>query len=299
MATGDHAVSTAFHAVSTLLLVLAFSSVLASCSSTGELSDPDAFRIATFNVHYLSLRDDTMDWPGRRDAVARVLEEIDADIVAFQEMETFGGGSFHTENRQLDFVLDRLPEMRAAAVGDPETYPSTQPVLYRASRFEALDQGFFFFSPTPDEIYSRPWHARFPAFASWVRLRDTTSRATFTVYNVHFDAQSPRNRLKSAHLVVNRLISRPYPDDPVIVTGDFNAPSFFPTMRTLLDAGLHRAPTSGSTYHFNRGINLIPGIDHILGSRSIRFDGTTVIRRSYGGRFPSDHYPVVARVALE
>ena len=67
-----------------------------------------------------------------------------------------------------------------------------------------LEQGFFFFSPTPDIIYSRPWKKRFPAFCTWVRFRDAKG-GRFYLYNVHFDHSSLTNRVNSARLVAQRL----------------------------------------------------------------------------------------------
>ena len=68
--------------------------------------------------------------------------------------------------------------------------------------------------------------------------------------------------------------------------------------RILRRAELHRAPVRGPTYHFNRGLGLIPGIDHILGSAEVSFDEAFRLRDRYDGRYPSDHYPVHAQVHL-
>jgi hypothetical protein len=120
-------------------------------------------------------------------------------------METFIGRHWNEENKQLDWVLNHFPEYGGTAFGDSRRYPSTQPILYRKSRFQALDQGFFFFSADPDQIYSRPWKGRFPAFCSWSRIREKDSGRSFYVYNVHFDYSSLRNRLYSAQLVAERI----------------------------------------------------------------------------------------------
>lgn len=284
-----------------LLATVLLSLALTNCSAAPPLASSlplDAVRLATLNVHYLAVHDDRMRWDERRDSVEAALREADADLVAFQEMETFEGRSFSGRNVQLDFVLERFPEYEAAAVGDPRSYPGTQPILYRRDRFEPLEQGFFFFSPEPDEIYSRPWHARFPAFASWVRFRDERTGERFVVVNVHFDATSARNRLKSARLVVARTEALGAGGEPVIIAGDFNAPRFFPTMGILRRAGYERAPARGATFHFNRGLNVMPGIDHVLVSGGVEVLGAWVDREAYGERYPSDHYPVVADVRL-
>jgi hypothetical protein len=89
-----------------------------------------------------------------------------ADLVAFQEMQTFGGGRYRAENLQLSWLKQQLPDYRFAAVGDPTVYPSTQPIMYLANRLELLEQGFFFFSPEPDILYSPPWKGGYPSFCS-------------------------------------------------------------------------------------------------------------------------------------
>ena len=267
--------------------------VLLTGAVTGQdLNSAWDLRVATLNVHYLSLRRDTTDWPARAPSVVGSLKAIDADLVAFQEMETFGGGSFARENVQLDYVRSSLPEYEVAAVGDPSVYPSTQPILYRPDVLQVTDQGFFFFSPEPDVIYSAPWHARFPAFASWVRFLHRPTGTAFVAYNIHFDVQSARNRTKSARLLAERAAGSRYADDPILILGDFNAPRFFPTMGILRRAGYARARANGPTFHFRRGINLIPAIDHVLGSPDVTFGESEVHRNRFLGQFPSDHHPV-------
>jgi len=272
--------------------------LIASCSSTAPYTDEGDFTIASFNIHYLAVGRDVMPWDERKEAVREVLEELDADLVAFQEMETFGGGHMSEENIQLDFVLDSFPRYEAAAIGDPERYPSTQPIIYRADRFRAVEQGFFFFSPTPDVIYSRPWHARFPAFASWALFERLATGERFYVYNVHFDASSARNRLKSASLTIERIDERSV-DAPVLVVGDFNAPLAFPTMRRFMRSGLDHSGIRRATFHFKRGFNLIPAIDHILHSEGLETLKGHIARGDSDGVYPSDHYPVMTAVTFD
>ena len=256
--------------------------------------EPNGVRVATFNVHYLSQRVPAMNWDGRQEAVMRVIEAMNADIIAFQEMETFAGGRFSDTNLQLDSVLAAFPEYAAAAVGDPEVYPSTQPILYRPADLRVVTQGFFFFSETPDTIYSRPWHKRFPAFASWASFERLADGFEFTVFNVHTDASSGRNRMKTARLVVDRIENRDDRGAPVILAGDFNAPASFPSARIYDRADLVRARGSSATFHFNRGLHLFPAIDHIRVSGGLSVSQASVVRLSLDGIWPSDHYPVLA-----
>lgn len=252
----------------------------------------------TFNIHYVSLRQDRMKWEERRGAVVDALREGAADIIGFQEMETFDGGHWNEENIQIDWITGSFPEYSLAAADDPRIFPSTQPIFYKHDRFEFVEQGFFFFSPTPDKIYTRPWNGRFPSFCSWVRLLDRGSGERFYVYNLHFDAGSQGNRLKSAALTAERLSARGNGEEAVVVLGDFNAPKFFRPVKTVAQANLSVADTTGSTFHFNRGINILPAIDHVLYSDDFTFVQTTVVRKRYDGVWPGDHYPVFVSLAL-
>lgn len=260
----------------------------------GDKNDSQSIRFSSFNIHYVAAGQKKLDWDNRKQAVVGALKDINADIIAFQEMETFAGGSFNTQNKQLDWVTENFPEYRAGAYGEAKIYPNTQPVLYRHSRFKQLEQGFFFFSDTPDVIYSRTFNGSWPAFCSWTRLKDINSGQEITVFNVHFEYKSMSNRSKSAKLVAEKIKSLVGDDSAVVLLGDTNAPSFGGTMRTLKKIPLQLAAPVGSTFHLNRGWNLIPAIDHIFFSDELSLSGElSLLRRKYDDVWPTDHYPVV------
>jgi endonuclease/exonuclease/phosphatase family metal-dependent hydrolase len=277
--------------------------ILVGCSAqSGKAEDPVGagtapFRIGTFNIHYVVPGRERMEWEPRAEAAVAAVRALDADIVAFQEMETFTGGHVSTRNVQLQTMRQQFPGHSFGAVGNPEEYPWTQPVMYRSARFEQLDQGFFFFSPTPDRIYSEPWQESFPAFCSWVRLRDREAGRSLYVYNVHFDHRSLENRNKAAELVVERARAREHPEDAALVIGDTNSLWFFRSIRILEDAGFTLADPSGPTFHWNRGLDLLPAIDHLLVNDALRAGDAEVLRRKIDGVWPSDHYPVAFPVS--
>ena len=258
----------------------------------------DAVHVASFNIHYIVPHDKNDDWEKRKLAVSFVLNEMDADIVAFQEMETFDGGHYSERNLQLEWVLSTTEGYEAAAIGDPQFFPSTQPIIYKSSQYAAVDQGFFFFSETPDEIYSAQWNGGYPYFCSWVRFRDVRTQTDFYVFNVHNDYKSRRNRLKTSRLVADRIERIVQDDVPIIVLGDFNAPKGFKEIRLLEEIGLSVVPPSGAT---NRvvGTHLLPAIDHILLSNTLRPQSDIKVwRGKYDGVYPADHYPISVRVVF-
>ena len=223
-----------------------------------------------------------------------------ADAIAFQEMESFARGDEGGTNLALDWLLGNNPGYAAAAAGDPKTFPSTQPILYRRARLEPLDQGWFFFSETPEVIYSRTFDGSYPAFASWARFRDLPSGSTFTVFNVHTDFRSRTNRARSIELVADRIRAPIDSGETVFVTGDLNARLGSANVESLEAAGLSFVPVEGSTYHFDRGLNLFGAIDHVAyGPGAAPLGEPIVLRRRFDGEWPSDHYPLVADFRLD
>ena len=265
---------------------------------------PDTLRLATYNVHYIIMRQETGawslgDWERRKGPLDQAFKAVAADLIAFQEMESFGGGSESEVNLTLDWLLANNPDYAAAAVGDPATFPSTQPILYRTQRLSLDDQGWFFFSDTPDVIYSRTFNGSYPAFASWAAFTDNGSGAAFRVVNVHTDYASLSNRMQSVALVAERIAPWIASGETVFVMGDLNGRLGDDVVTVLEEAGLVFAPVEGSTYHFNRGLNLFGAIDHIAVAGDAELAGPPVVlRRQFDGEWPTDHYPVIADYRL-
>ena len=284
-----------------LVVVLVSTACVQHLRNSGTLSvpprQPDTLRLATYNVHYIWLGRQTGawsvgDWERRKGPLDEAFKALDADIVAFQEMESFSRGSDGSVNLTRDWLLENNPDYRAAAVGDWREFPSTQPIFYRAGAFDVIDQGWFFFSDTPDVIYSRTFNGSFPAFASWAEFRRSDGQV-FKVVNVHFEYSSGSNRLLSAELVAKRIGPWIAAGETVFLTGDLNARLGAPTVKILEAAGLTFAPVQGATYHFNRGINLFGAIDHIAVSVDAELaTPPIVLRERFNHEWPTDHYPV-------
>ena len=261
---------------------------------------PGALRVASFNVHYIWLnraqgRWSVGDWHQRKGPLDATFKALDADLVAFQEMESFAGGNDDSVNLARAWLLKNNPGYAAAAVGNWREFPSTQPIFYRTKRLETLRQGWFFFSETPDVIYSRTFDGSYPAFASWVDFRRRETGETFRVINLHLDHSSAENRRRSIELVAGRVEDWIAEGRAVILAGDLNARLGSSLHERLERAGLSFLPVAGATYHFDIGLNLYGAIDHLAHSAQFAPAGAPmVMRERLGAKWPADHYPVVA-----
>lgn len=294
--------------VAALFLVLA----LVACAQIYRNSGADplpaasetALRVATYNVHYISVRRETgdwslADWHRRKEPLDEAFKYIAADLVAFQEMESHSGPEESQDNLTLDFLMENNPDYAAAASGNPAVFPNTQPILYRTERLEMMDQGWFFFSGTPEVIYSRTFNGSYPAYATWASFTDRKTGANFRVVNIHTDFSSRENRLQSVELVAERISPVIASSETVLVMGDMNARLGDRTLEIIEETGVTFAPVQGATYHFNRGLNLFGAIDHIGWAGDVAMASPpTVIRQQFSGEWPTDHYPYLIDLIL-
>jgi len=264
-----------------------------------SLRSAELIRVATYNVHYIAAnrtdgRWSLTDWEDRKEPLSRAVDELDADVIGFQEMETFHWPEGGDENLTLDWLLTNHPEYTAGAIGDPNDFPSTQPIFYRHDRFNLINQGWFFFSKTPDVIYSRTFNGSFPAFASWIELEEIETKKIFKVVNIHTDFSSYSNRRQSLELVATRVTPWLDAGEAVLVIGDFNAWRESRLHEIIKDTGLYFVPLTVSTYHFNHGLHLMPAIDHV--AYSMHFDpavAPVVLQKKFLGKWPTDHHPII------
>lgn len=295
----------------TFLLLVAVLAALVGCqqvrnSGGPELPPPpqEGVRIASYNVHYILSeqsegRWSRGAWSRRKGPLDATFKALKADVIAFQEMESFAGGNDDSNNLARSWLLENNPAYEAAAIGDWRAFPSTQPIFFRTERFDLLDQGWFFFSETPDVIYSRTFDGSYPAFASWADFQDRKTGATLRVLNVHLDYSSSENRRKSTELAAEQVSEWRREGRIVLLAGDLNARLGSSVHQALEGVGLRFAPIAGATYHFDQGLNLFGAIDHIGFSEEILALGPPVVyRRKLGDVWPTDHYPVVVDFAV-
>ena len=250
----------------------------------------------SFNIRYGTANDGENAWPLRRELVAEVVRDFDAEVVGLQEALHF----------QLQELESRLPGYGWEGVGrdDGREAGEYAAILYREDRMELLAEGTFWFSDTPEVPGSMSWGNEIPRICTWVRLRPREGGGEFTLLNVHWDHQSQPSRERAAALLLERMRSMGGEGQLMVVTGDFNAGEGNPAFRALLTSsdvplrdsfrGLHPDSSEVGTYHGFRGGTEGEKIDAVLMGPGWGAAEAGIIRTRHEGRYPSDHYPVTA-----
>ncbi|OQA00233.1 MAG: Endonuclease/Exonuclease/phosphatase family protein [Planctomycetes bacterium ADurb.Bin401] len=259
--------------------ILFFSAFLVTAAKAAETQAIDV-KTMSFNVRV----DVTGSWGGRKNKVAKIMNDQNPDIIGVQE----------ALNHQVTDIQKSLRGYANYAVGrnDGKTGGESCAIFYKKDRFTLNDKGTFWFSDTPDKV-SQGWDA-WPRICTWVHLTDKNTGKAFYVYNVHlaaFFASGARN--KSAELIAERVAARKT-NDPFIVMGDFNMKTTSKGMRYLLNRE-GKTPYARMTdawdtiYPDVRG----PRYDHITLSKEIRPTYVELDKRK-----ASDHYALIANLQI-
>ncbi len=279
--------------------------------------------------------DDVEDWNDRSDFVTNIIKNK-SDIAGLQEV-------LNDQKVAIEFLLP--PNWGHIGVGrdDGEDEGEYCSIFYSKERFTVDENGTFWFSDNPDEAGSKsdaswgnPSHKR---ICTWGRFIEKSSERGFYVYNLHLSPNSGAddpilNRMKSIVLLQERIKDRSHPEDPFIVTGDFNAepteissiglmggpvdvPPWVPTPTIpWLPEPLIKSKDSWAvsqcdeleedceelqemTFHDGEGGEGIGSrIDYIFVRDDVLVIGTNILRFTVGGYYPSDHYPIFASLSL-
>jgi endonuclease/exonuclease/phosphatase family metal-dependent hydrolase len=273
-----------------LLLSLAFAQAPAP-----QPAQAAPLTVMSFNIRYGTANDGDNHWLKRREQLFALLREQQADVVGLQE-------ALHG---QVDEILQAVPGYDYVGVGrsDGRRAGEYAAILYRKARLQPRRSDTFWFSDTPNAVKSTSWGNQIERICTWAYFEDREG-AAFYVYNVHLDHQSQPSRERSAALLLERIRARD-PKAPAVVTGDFNAGEDNPAavaMRTLfVDSFRVRHPdaTEAGTFSgFKFGQTSGDKIDFVFVEPGTEVLEAAIVRTSRDGRYPSDHFPVTARIRL-
>lgn len=273
--------------------LIIFVSLLFLAMAYGKAEDKEVLKIATFNLRMDTPSDGENAWFHRKDMVN--------DLIRFYGFDLFGTQEGFTH--QLNDIL-RLSDYRFIGVGRDDGKDAGEhcAIFYRSDRFKVLDQGDFWLSEHPEKP-GRGWDGTCcNRICTWGKFEDLKNHKQFYFFNVHYEYEGDVARRESSNLMISRIKSIAG-NQPVFLTGDFNA---FPTeepIRILNDSGflndsykITKEVPFGPvcTYHgYDSTIKTEERLDYIWVTDSIQIDKYGVLTNTLYGHTPSDHFPVM------
>ena len=286
--------------------------------ATDDVSrDASRLRVMSFNIRYATASDGENRWSWRREFLGDCIAEQSPDLLGLQEVLP----------EQSEWIAGYLSERARRGEGpeyaffgrtrepDPAQGEAVT-IFYRTDRLERIveDGDTFWVSETPEVVGSQSWNTACRRVVTWSRFRlRTLSAEAFSnaenreiyFFNTHLDHISAEARLNGAKLLVKRIADRSNPSAPVILTGDFNCGESSEPIVFLRDSGLVDTfrmmdpdSTEVGTFHAFTGSAGKDKIDYIFVMPDLKACAAEILRTSRDGRWPSDHFPVVADVRL-
>jgi endonuclease/exonuclease/phosphatase family metal-dependent hydrolase len=263
------------------------------------LTQAQQFTVGTYNLRYDNPADTGNLWINRAPVIAALLRFHDFDILGTQE----------GYKNQLDDIIAALPQYTYYGLGrdDGKEKGEHSAIFYKKDDFILLTKGDFWLSQTP-EIPGLGWDATCcNRICSWVYLQHKKSGKKFYVFNVHYDHQGVVARKESSKLILQK-IKDIAGDGPVLFTGDFNGSHNSEWYKTIANSGRLKDtytevkyPYANNASHngFGKTKDSNDIIDHIFITKHFTAGKWGLLTDTYHGKYPSDHFPVLAQVTLK
>ena len=277
--------------------------LLASCGTVRKVpATPVDLIVGNFNLRGDIDKGDN-SWKMRRPRAVERIKAANYDVFGTEECYGY----------MLEDLRSAIPEYEFYGQCTGDRTGTYSAFFYRKDRFDLVESGDFWFSPTPERI-SNGWGLNYLRICSWGRLREKGSGREFYFFNTHLDNRGKKSvdestalRTKCATLLVSK-IKELAGNAPAILTGDLNAGPDSEAIRLLTenmqDAYLATVtPPEGpvGTFHgYKPSYKNSSRIDYVLASpdfevRSYRCVDTDITE----GHCASDHYSITAKLVLK
>lgn len=303
-------------------LILTAVAAVVLITSCGTVRRATTLQVGSYNIRYEN-RGDSLRGNGWGQRLPIIAQQI-----LFHDLEIFG--TQEGKYNQLEQLKASLPGYEYIGAGRDDGIHAGEhsAIFYNTNRFELLDHGDFWLSPTPD-VPSKGWDAALNRVCTWGHFKVKDTKKELYYFSLHMDHIGVQARQESAKLVVQK-IRELCGGKPVVLTGDFNVDQNNPIYSTFVTSGILndsyevceiRYALDGTANGFDPNSFTTSRIDHVFvtpGTRVIRYGVLTDTYRTmtaeaqkyengnfpkeisfqaFQARTPSDHFPV--KVILE
>jgi endonuclease/exonuclease/phosphatase family metal-dependent hydrolase len=256
-------------------------------------------RVMTFNLRCDFLLDFSDRWNYRKDMIYYIVNEYKCDIIGTQEVK---GNMFKD-------LKENMKEYNI--IGDPRSKKnsSERNNILILKKHSIEEYRTFWLSKNPNEIGSRVWYSLFPRICTTAVIKLDNDKKV-RICNSHLDNLLPKAReyeLKKLMEVIERQQEKE--ELPIILMGDFNDTPESNLIKKFKEGKLSRKKLipvqdkNKSLYNevtrdkFKRSEKGVH-IDYIFVSEEIEVINAEIIKYNINGKYPSDHYPLMADIKI-
>lgn len=227
----------------------------------------------------------------RAPRLKKVLDQYDADLIGFQEVVPRW-----LEHLEEDYGADYEIFNKYRATHNNEATP----MMWKKSRFDCLDKGYFWLSDTPD-MESQGWDSiGCYRICLWAKLQDKQDGKVFTFFNTHYGF-GDYCQVNSGRLILDHI--KAMKTDAAILTADFNmhhnSAGYKKLTEELVDVNMATTKDLGTTYQGYNPEHTGSLIDFcFVTPETVTPITSKRLTETFDGKFPSDHYGVYSEIEL-
>lgn len=254
----------------------------------------DEIVVGTFNLRRDFYLDRSNRWENRRESVVELIRDSNYDILGVQEALPRMRAELIDELHEYDFIgLGRSDRL----------FVEYSDILAKNASAQCEEFHTFWLSKLPEKSGSRSNFSLFPRICTTATIKLKNTGRRIRMYNTHLDCFSQTARIFGISSIVSRIAKDSEAEYlPYIITGDFNAKPASAVIKYLCSTKRIKIKNvleqCGGTYHGFSGHGAMC-LDYIFVSDDIHVDDAFIDKSCYGGRWPSDHFPVTAALSID
>lgn len=263
-----------------------------------------ALKVISFNLKRDSMLARKNRWQQRKSFATQIIKNSGADIIGVQELLP----------SMREDILSILQNYSVFGFGRTKRLTNEQSAIILPNEEASVQYDkTFWLSKKPEKQGSRAYFSFFPRICTVCEVYIKHLGCTVRVFNTHFDHICYPARVLSARIILEYMHRLNQKQKlPTILMGDMNAGPESKPIR-ILSENLHGyddihltniydrigRDKIQNTYHGFKGKQRKKPIDYIFVSEEFEVADCKIDKQCFGGRYPSDHYPLIATLKLK
>lgn len=253
------------------------------------------FNLISCNIRFDNPHDGENAWAHRKEFLAKTLLKHSPSLIATQE----------GREPQLNEFLSLLSPFKMATHHRAWIAERMYPTIYfDPDKLGLIESGDLWLSLTPEIPGSKSFDSAFPRLMTWGEFEVKGSKKKILVINTHLDHIKEETRLQQIEVLIKEVNKLYKPEFSLVIMGDFNTTpqsevrkKIITAFPDLIDTWRIFNPIEEASFHsFIGNYDHDMRIDWILADKVLNVQNSFMDRRmSEEERFPSDHFPVIAK----
>lgn len=256
-------------------------------------------KIMTFNLRCDSIFDLKNRWKNRKHIVNEIMSIYDCDIIGTQELTNKMYKDILKETKQYN-IIGKLKRS--------SLFQERNDLLIN-KKHRVIEHKTFWLSKTPWKKSRSTWYSVFPRICN-TALIELENKNLIRVYNTHLDCFFETLRKYQLNKIMDYIEIKDKEENvPILLMGDFNAEPNSSLIRNFLcekfngkilkpvqeyNTKIYKKSTMSNFNGNKNGTH----IDYIFVSQNIEIHNVDIINYNINGKYPSDHYPLMAEIKI-